>query len=1157
MSARFKLKPIVITMMPILLASSANLALAQDKNEEADKKKKEAELEVIEVTGFRGSVIKSMNDKRLADGIQDSIFAEDIGKTTDQNIGDALSRITGVTVQEEDGEGTKISVRGAGANLNQISLNGVVLTGGLSGGTSDQSVDLSTFSADILNSLSVVKTPSADHDEGSLGANVILKTFRPLDVNKDRRSVEIQGRYNDFAEESDHKLAGTFSSKFLDETVGIIITAADETQSTRRDEISGDWLRPYDTVNVPAGRATSLQTGQATTTDQVGIYRKSLGYNANLNNRDRQTATVGIQFVPTDAVDMQLDLSYSKQDLSFDNHKINTGTPNFTEPENWNYHNNDEYADDPQSTWWTIDESNHTIVKSLNRFASGTVGRSTGGSETENKVATFRMNYQITDDLVMDLNVGYSGTQYNTKPNANINTATWGRVPLLATLGDVPVEVLEPVGYDCTTGACQIVTGTNPFTYVPEGNNNNQANETTSAFNPLDPYMHHLGYMSQNSEDSSDINKSIFLDFDWDVDFAGVTKVEFGAKGSSRVKDVYSYNTSLKNNTGTAFNPLTGEPIEAGVSTTDILLVDVLQPGELPLDNFMDGLAGTNNQYSQELLNGWGLISAEKAFEERYGVPNTVESINDSGSRRLEQDNVSLYAKVNFEYLDGQLTGNLGLRYVKTDYQSFGFASLGYHSDDRTFDVNQMIYQNQLANSSLDACPPEDFSQMSTPLTSPVLPCYEPRIITDTNGDAALQVTYNGAGEVASIDINNGNRDTGWWWIWRHTDQSTAITDQNIAMAEELGIDIKQFYSRAYEASGESKNSMLLPSLNLNYAINDETIARFAASKTMARPRFDSLRPNFNVNEQVWGELSTGFLNNPQLKPLESKNLDLSFEWYFNKSGYVSAALFRKDMSNFEESVKDIFYYQDLRTDYLRESITPDEVFIVPEDGMTPQNSTCMPSRVPMNGIKNSMQFICEPVLLNIVRNGAGALNQGIELAHSQTYDFLPGLWSHLGTTFNYTYTKSESDAEVLEGTGSVLKALPQAYTPRHTANATVYWEHDGLSLRLSNRYNSEQLVNRGLESGVSWADATNRLDFSANYRYSDSISFSLHALNLTDTVHRTFFTSTRLAIDTDTEGNPIILDEGNALDGGVDKSRTINQYKTGRMFRLSTRILF
>ena len=177
----------------------------------------------IVVTGFKGSLQRALNAKRFSESVQDSISAEDVGKSTDQNIADALSRITGVTVQEEDGEGTRISVRGTGPNLNQIQMNGVALTSGLSGDqgnnpSADQSVDLSSFASDILSSIDVIKTASADQDEGSLGATVVLNTVRPLRLNEPRRSINVEGRTSDYTGKDNGRLTLSFADKFRDDS---------------------------------------------------------------------------------------------------------------------------------------------------------------------------------------------------------------------------------------------------------------------------------------------------------------------------------------------------------------------------------------------------------------------------------------------------------------------------------------------------------------------------------------------------------------------------------------------------------------------------------------------------------------------------------------------------------------------------------------------------------------------------------------------------------------------------------------------------------------------------------------------------------------------------------------------------------------------------
>lgn len=1094
-----------------------------------------------------------------------------------------MSRITGVTVQESDGEGTRISVRGAGAALNTISLNGVALTSSLngagsSGSVSDESVDLSNFSSDILSSISVIKTPSADHDEGSLGANVILRTIRPLLVDKDKRTLEVQGRYDDYAKKNNFKLAGTFSEKFLDDTFGIIVTGAKETRDSRKDSLGASWLSPYQVVDIREGGATSVQTGQPTTAAQKALIADGRSFNTDVNTRDRETITAGFQILPTDVTDVQLDLSYSKARYEFDNHRIGTTKPDLRSSQSPNLDS------DPQADWWTVDENSHTLVKTLNRYGSGSLARNVGGNETTNNVATLKISHEITDDLSVEFTGGYSKTDFESLPNASVSTANWNSVPKTV-LDNVSSEDIVPVGWDCSTGKCDLVTGDTPYTYVPLGHENGSGNLSDTGFNPYDPYAHHLGYLAKYDEKSEDVNKTIFLDFDYIVDVMGISSLEFGVKWSNREKDVSTDYQGFQNNPAAIGED--GNQVK-GKGAADIKLVDVLAGHGLPVDGFMDGLIPGSSTYNTNYLNGWGILDPEKAFAEMFNIPNAELDHNREGDRRITQENISLYTKVNFEYFDSRLTGNVGVRYVKTENESFGNSTMSYYDGWNAFDPVAMIYKNQLANRNLENCAASGYNYddpdwKGQPYPSgDIYPCFEPNLSN------ALLVSYDENGNV--IDpigqfADNSSSNRGWWANWQHRDTSTMSNASNAELVNEMiaaGIISSKtdMFRRSFAGTGDTSSEVFLPSININYQLTDEIITRFATSKTMARPRFDSLRPGFIATESLWSAGANKVTTyNPELKPLESINLDLSFEWYFNKSGLISLAYFRKDMKNFEERVKGGVYLKDIRTDYALESVDFNNDFLIkkgvegdvvnpnvgPSEGditrvneVTPLNSQCLPTRVVQDQIKGGLPISCREFTADLLRNGGGALNQGMEFSYNQSYDFLPGIWSGLGTNFNYTYTKSESESEYEEALGLIVAAMPQAYTPKHSANTTLFWEKDGHQLRLTHRYTSDQLVSRGLDEGASWQDATNRLDFSANYQFSKEISFSFHALNLTNETVRTYFTSTSMDLgERDSEGNIIPFNEGNALDGDADTSRTISAYKTGRQFRLSARMNF
>ena len=69
MATQFKFKPIVLMMASALTASQ--MAYAAEAEDEKKKKKDDAESEVIEVTGYRGSVLKSMFEKRNTSNVSD------------------------------------------------------------------------------------------------------------------------------------------------------------------------------------------------------------------------------------------------------------------------------------------------------------------------------------------------------------------------------------------------------------------------------------------------------------------------------------------------------------------------------------------------------------------------------------------------------------------------------------------------------------------------------------------------------------------------------------------------------------------------------------------------------------------------------------------------------------------------------------------------------------------------------------------------------------------------------------------------------------------------------------------------------------------------------------------------------------------------------
>lgn len=149
-------------------------------------------VEEVVVTGFRSSLNSALEDKRKETAAIDSIKAEDIGKFPDSNLAESMQRVPGVTLSRGDGgEGRNISVRGLGPAFTRVRING--MEGAAQTGASDiygagnngRSFDFDVFPSEIFSALEVRKTPSADVEEGSLGATADLRSPRPLDYPDD------------------------------------------------------------------------------------------------------------------------------------------------------------------------------------------------------------------------------------------------------------------------------------------------------------------------------------------------------------------------------------------------------------------------------------------------------------------------------------------------------------------------------------------------------------------------------------------------------------------------------------------------------------------------------------------------------------------------------------------------------------------------------------------------------------------------------------------------------------------------------------------------------------------------------------------------------------------------------------------------------------
>lgn len=237
-------------VQPPALAASEAKADAQAKD--ADQT-----LERVEVTGTRASLQRSLNLKRSASGVQDSISATELGRFPDDNVADSLSHITGVSISRTaGGEGQKVSVRGLGPEYTLTTFNNRILA--TDGEGRDFAFDV--LPSDIISGADVVKSAQASVMEGAIGGLVNLRSASPFDQPGQHGVLRVEGDRNLMSKLNGGKVSATYSNTFGKE-LGVLFGLVYADRKVRTDTAGNDggWTR--NPISDPAANWTGNAWG--------------------------------------------------------------------------------------------------------------------------------------------------------------------------------------------------------------------------------------------------------------------------------------------------------------------------------------------------------------------------------------------------------------------------------------------------------------------------------------------------------------------------------------------------------------------------------------------------------------------------------------------------------------------------------------------------------------------------------------------------------------------------------------------------------------------------------------------------------------------------------------------------------------------------------
>lgn len=260
----------------------------------------DADADIV-VTGVRASLRSAQARKRNASQIIDSIVAEDIGKLPDNNVSEALQRISGIQIERNQGEGSRIAIRG----LTQVrtELNGRdYFTAG-----DGRTISLEDIPSELLAGIDVYKNPAADVIEGGLGGTVNLRTRMPFDFSKPTISGSARVTHHDLADKTKTSFSGLITDTYqtgLGE-IGFLLNGSLQRGAYRTDALS---IEPYQLRTGIVDR-----TGNGSTADAADavIVPNGVGQFNNVGDRRRIGISAAVQWKPADNLEVYGQFDYA------------------------------------------------------------------------------------------------------------------------------------------------------------------------------------------------------------------------------------------------------------------------------------------------------------------------------------------------------------------------------------------------------------------------------------------------------------------------------------------------------------------------------------------------------------------------------------------------------------------------------------------------------------------------------------------------------------------------------------------------------------------------------------------------------------------------------------------------------------------------------
>ncbi|KAA0069037.1 TonB-dependent receptor [Rhodanobacter sp. T12-5] len=303
--------------LPAAVSATSQDAGAAKADDTARKGKRKSakpvtDLSRVVVTGISSSIASSMKTKEDSNNIVEAISAEDIGKLPDVSIADSLSRVSGLATQRADGHANAIAIRGLSPDFAGTTLDGrEQATIG-----ENRGVEYDQYPAELVNGVTIYKTPDASLIGQGLSGTVDLHTINPLDLSRRTFVFNLRGEHNSNGSlnpgtgtgTNGHRASFSYVDQFLDHTLGVAVGVATIDEPIQEKQYQAWW---WSADNGSAGIDQNWGGPHTPGMPDNVISQEGMQLRAQSQNQKRNGLMAVLEWAPNDVYYSKLDMYYS------------------------------------------------------------------------------------------------------------------------------------------------------------------------------------------------------------------------------------------------------------------------------------------------------------------------------------------------------------------------------------------------------------------------------------------------------------------------------------------------------------------------------------------------------------------------------------------------------------------------------------------------------------------------------------------------------------------------------------------------------------------------------------------------------------------------------------------------------------------------------